>query len=256
MSSSTTSGCSRSACGDRLGAVGGLSDDVEALRLEQRRRGLAERLVVVDDQDRPAHGAILPEVAGGRIRAGHSRTAQVFVRARTRRLWPTAFRAALRARSFGQRCPTTKGLRWCPLRLLPVIALLALSGVDRRGRAIARRRSPVRRHDHRRHRPRPRPHRLPEQRHRDRRRQHHARSERPHDLRRRQARQALPAAADLRRRGRERRPFDGVTVRNGSVRGFAIGVGVVGVRDNRLVKLASSREPVVRLRYRRLVANA
>ena len=32
----------------------------------------------------------------------------------------------------------------------------------------------------------------------------------------------------------------GVTVRNGSVRGFAIGVGVVRVRDNRLVKLTSS----------------
>jgi parallel beta-helix repeat protein len=32
----------------------------------------------------------------------------------------------------------------------------------------------------------------------------------------------------------------GVTVRNGYVRGFAIGVGVMRVRDNRLVKLASS----------------
>ncbi|MBA3261990.1 MAG: right-handed parallel beta-helix repeat-containing protein [Thermoleophilaceae bacterium] len=32
----------------------------------------------------------------------------------------------------------------------------------------------------------------------------------------------------------------GVTVRNGSVRGFAIGVGVMRVRDNRLVKLTSS----------------
>ena len=33
----------------------------------------------------------------------------------------------------------------------------------------------------------------------------------------------------------------GVTVRNGSVRGFAIGVLVVGVRGNRLVELSSSR---------------
>ncbi len=32
----------------------------------------------------------------------------------------------------------------------------------------------------------------------------------------------------------------GVAVRNGSVRGFAIGVGVIRVRDNRLVKLTSS----------------
>ena len=32
----------------------------------------------------------------------------------------------------------------------------------------------------------------------------------------------------------------GVTIRNGSVRGFAIGVGVLRVRDNRLVKLMSS----------------
>ncbi len=32
----------------------------------------------------------------------------------------------------------------------------------------------------------------------------------------------------------------GVTIRNGSVRGFAIGVGVIRVRDNRLVKLTSS----------------
>jgi large repetitive protein len=32
----------------------------------------------------------------------------------------------------------------------------------------------------------------------------------------------------------------GVTVQNGSVRGFAVGVGVFGVRHNRLVKLASS----------------
>jgi parallel beta-helix repeat protein len=32
----------------------------------------------------------------------------------------------------------------------------------------------------------------------------------------------------------------GVTVRNGAVRGFAIGVGVLRVRDNRLVKLTSS----------------
>ena len=67
MSSSTTSGTQPLGLCDGLGAVSRLSDDVEALRLEQRRRGLTERLVVVDDQNRPAHGAILPEVAGGRM---------------------------------------------------------------------------------------------------------------------------------------------------------------------------------------------
>ena len=66
MSSSTTSGRSRSACAIGLRAVGGLPDDLEALRLEQRGGRLAERLVVVDDQNRPAHGAILPELAGAR----------------------------------------------------------------------------------------------------------------------------------------------------------------------------------------------
>ena len=59
MSRSTTSGRRRSVSA-MAPAVGSLTDHGEALRLEQRGRGVPERRVVVDDQNRRTHEPIVP----------------------------------------------------------------------------------------------------------------------------------------------------------------------------------------------------
>ena len=107
-----------------------------------------------------------------------------------RRALDSAERSARCGRA-ARSCPRSRGCR------------LGGDGYGRRSGAGEPRE--LRRHDHRRHDARPRPHRLPEQRDRDRRRRHHPRSERPHDRRRRQAVQGMPRTRDLRRRGAQRR---------------------------------------------------
>ena len=104
----------------------------------------------------------------------------------------------------------------------------------------ARRSCELRRHDHRGHDARQRPRGLPEQRHRDRRRRITL------DLNG----HTVDGNGKLVKKCPKNQPcdlglvndgHDGVTVRNGSVRGFGTGVLVGGARQNRVLGIASSR---------------
>jgi hypothetical protein len=57
---------------DRLIAVGGLTDDCEALGLQQRPRGLPKLGVIVDDQHGRTHRAMVPVRAPDRIGASRN----------------------------------------------------------------------------------------------------------------------------------------------------------------------------------------
>ena len=98
----------------------------------------------------------------------------------------------------------------------------------------------LRRDDHGGHDPRGRSPRLPEQRHRDRRRRHHPRSGRPHGRRRSAPFEACPEGefCDV---GVLNDGHDGVTVRDGSVRGFGFGVFTGRARENRVLEISSSK---------------
>jgi hypothetical protein len=93
--------------GERLGAVGGFTDDREPLCLEQRARRLAEIVVVVHDQHGRAHALIVAEAVRDRIVASRNRIRRDGRVSTERRLWPAPFRARPPARNVGRRESST-----------------------------------------------------------------------------------------------------------------------------------------------------